>query len=165
MSEVRLSGRRSSRLILGLLLAAGMFFSGRSQESASYVMDRLTMTSSAADSASASFEISVTFAQEGPAQSVSFCNSGFMAGAGFWSILGVSPVPVRLRVNPDAVDPTAVALSWSGAAPSFEVYRAEAPDSVVQPTNLQTVASSCSALDGPPPGAPIVFYLIRPVGI
>jgi hypothetical protein len=133
------------------------------QSSASFVMDRVTVTSAAEPSASASFSMALTFAQEGPVGSISRCNDSFVQNTGFWSILGETPVPVILRVARDGSDPTLPALSWSGSSSEFTLYRAVMAQGVVDPLNSVLVTATCAAIDTPPPAA-VVFYLVEPTG-
>lgn len=135
-----------------------------SPTSASFTMERITISGAARASASASFEIQVTFAQEGPVGAVSFCNGGYGQGTGFWSVLGMPLVPVRLQVFHDDVDPETLQLRWSGSSPSFEIYRALLPSSVIDPAHLAATTSACEAFDMPPVEPDFVYYLIKPIG-
>jgi hypothetical protein len=127
-------------------------------------MDRITIAGGAAMSASASYDSSITFSQEGPAGSVSFCNNGFGQGTGFWSVRGMSPVPVRLQVAHDPLDADTLDLRWSGASPTFELYRAVLPSNVLDPAHLTATTTDCATLDTPPTEPDFIYYLIKPVG-
>ena len=125
-------------------------------------MDRVTITAAAARLASTSFDLNVTLAQEGPVGSVSFCNNGFLVSTGFWSFLGNYPPPVGLSVRLNEFDPDSIDLTWSGSAASFDVYRAEAPESIVDVLNLLTTAGECAAKDTPPGDRQVLYYLVVP---
>jgi hypothetical protein len=143
-----------------LVLALGVTPSF-AQESPSFVMDRITFSSAAQQATSASFEMSVTFAQEGLVGSASLCNQGYVQNFGFWSVMGYSPIPVMLRAARNTANPFDVDLSWTGSATSFEIYRSTIPNGIIDPPNLAAVTSECSDTDTPP-NAPIVFYLVVP---
>jgi hypothetical protein len=132
------------------------------QESDSFVMERITVASTADRAFSASYEMALTFAQEGPVGSVSVCNAGPRQTAGYWSLLGDTPTPVFLDVSRDPGDPSAVALSWSGSAGVFEVFRAAAPHTVATPPNSLTLTPSCGVSDAPPAGNRITYYVVVP---
>ncbi len=133
------------------------------QESANYVMDRITIGAAAQPSSSTSFDTSVTFGQEGPVGSASYCNQGFVQNTGFWSIQGYSPVPVVLRAARGVVDPSDVDLNWTGSTSSFEVCRSAFPNDVLDPLNLATITPECVVTDSPP-SVTIVYYLAVPIG-
>ena len=152
------------RLIqIAVLLAAAVATPGFAQESASYVMDRVTMSAAAQRASSTNFDISVTFGQEGPVGSASLCNQGYVQNFGFWSVQGYSPVPLVLRATRNTADSSDVDLIWTGSASSFEVYRSTAPSGIIDPPNLAAVTPACSATDSPPT-ATIVYYLVVPAG-
>lgn len=133
-----------------------------SPESASFVMDRVTVAGAAAIPSSASYELSVTFGQEGPSGALSFCNVGFDQHLGFWSMLGARSVPLVLRAARDPQNASRVLLDWTGTASSFDVFRGVAPQTVIDPGNLALTTPACSAADTPPGGDDLVFYLIEP---
>jgi len=133
------------------------------QSSTNFRMDRITVASGAEPIASANFAMSVTFAQEGPVGSVSRCNDGLLQTAGFWSMSGHTPVPVRLHVGRAASDPSLPELSWSGSSPEFTLYRSVIPQGVVNPLNQTLVTTGCSTIDTPPPAA-VIYYVVQPGG-
>lgn len=157
--------RGFSSLLLGLAVA-GVIGPGEaaSPSSASYTMERVTVAGGAASSGAAFYDTRVTFAQEGPAGSVSVCNDGLGQGTGFWSVMGLAAVPVHLQVARDPLDPESVVLKWSGSSPSFEMYRAWLPFNVLDPVHLTTTTTDCELTDLPPQGPDIVYYLITPAG-
>ena len=132
-----------------------------SQESASYVMNRVTVSSTADFVFSPSFEMAVTFAQEGPVGSVSVCNDGAFQSTGFWSIVGDPPASIVLDVFPDP--PGSVDLAWTGSAQLFEILRGELADTVPAPANSLATTSLCAASDTPPGGV-IFYYLVVSAG-
>ena len=136
---------------------------GLAQESANYVMERITIAAAAQQSSSPSFDMNVTFGQEGPGGSASSCNQSFVQNTGFWSIQGYSPVPVVLRAARSVVDPSDVDLTWTGSTSSFEVYRSAFPNDVLDPLNLATITPECAVTDSPPT-VTIVYYLVVPIG-
>jgi hypothetical protein len=149
-------------ILVGCLLAGPVTVPA--QQSASYVMDRVTATASAHRLSSASFDLSVTVAQEGPVGSVSFCNGGFLQSTGFWSVLGEHPAPVKLRVAWSTSYGAEIELTWSGSAPSFDVYRSDAPESIVNGANLTATTTGCETTDTPPAEPSILYYLVVPGG-
>ncbi len=148
------------------MVALSLFFSAPSaafsQESSSFVMERLTVVSGAAGASSATFDMILTFGEEGPTGSASFCNDGFQASLGFWSVLGESPAPSLLMVDHTAGDPQSVDLTWSGSASSFDVLRSEVAAQIQDPPSLQFNTTQCEATDAPPPTQDILYYRIRP---
>ena len=94
--------------------------------------------------------------------SVSFCNQGPLLTAGFWSLLGDTPVPVFLDVSLDPGSSSKVQLSWSGSASIFEVFRAAAPHAVPTPDNTLMLTSTCGAADSPPESNVITYSVIVP---
>ncbi len=104
----------------------------------------------------------MTIGQDSPAGASSFCNTGFIASIGFWSVLGDLPVPIWLQVAKNPADPSAVELSWSGAHDAFEVYRAVSAQNVLDPTNLFTQTSSCAVSDDRALASNIIFYNVIP---
>ncbi len=155
--------RRVRRLFAVAMVCAMATLCVPAQESTGYVMDRVTITSTADVALSASFQVAVTFGQQGPVGSVSICNAGAFQSTGFWSIIGDPPVPIFLDVLKDMVDPSSVDLSWTGAAPLFEIFRGEMADSVPAPANSVLTTSLCVGSDSPPAGA-IFYYLVLPAG-
>lgn len=133
------------------------------QESASFVMDRVTVSATASHAASAGFDMALTFGQEVPVGSASLCNVGFLQTLGFWSVLGTQDAPIRLLVD-HATDPAEVELQWTGSSDSFTVYRSDLPDTVVEPPNVALITPACAATDAPPVAVDIVYYLVLPTG-
>ncbi len=135
---------------------------GLAQESANYRMERVTIGAAAQRVSSSTFDMSATFAQQGPVGAASLCNQGFVQNTGFWSILGYSPAPVVLRAARSVVDPADVDLTWTGSASSFELYRSVFPNDVVDPPNLAAITAECGVTDSPPT-VTIVYYLVVPI--
>ncbi len=148
---------------LGLLFLASAVPMASAQESASFRLERITFAAGAEPVSSANYATTITIAQEGPVGSVSRCNDGFLQSTGFWSVLGESPAPVWLTVDKNDVDPTQVDLVWSGSSSQFDVYSAQAADSLPEPYNLLLTTSDCAVTDAPP-SAPITYYLVLPTG-
>ena len=89
--------------------------------SASFSIERMTLSAGAEASSSASFVLTPTINQElvvGTSAS-----PGFVIQSGFWSFLGSGLVPVVLSVEP-GVAPDEVNLSWSGNNAPYEVFQA-----------------------------------------
>jgi cysteine-rich repeat protein len=57
--------------------------------------------------------------------------------------------------------PGQVTLRWAGTGPVFEIYRADAPATVLDPANRLGVTAGLEWLDDPP-DAPILYYLVVP---
>jgi hypothetical protein len=142
-----------------VLLCAGV---AGAQESASFVNERLEISATTTAASSASFETTLTLAQLSPVGSVSRCNDGFVGTLGFWSLLGHTDVPVRLRVGVGVPDPLTVNLDWSGADPLFRVYRGFAPVDLADPLHLHLETPLCSASDGMADESDLIFYLVTP---
>ena len=156
--------RRASILwIVFPFLAIFMATSTSAQESANFKLERMTLAATSGPATSANYATTITFAQEGPAGSLSRCNDGFLQSTGFWSVLGESPVPVRLTLGRNAADRTHPDLVWSGSSSEFTVYRATVPMSIIDPFNELVVTSLCATTDAPPPAA-TTFYLVSPTG-
>jgi hypothetical protein len=68
-----------------------------------------------------------------------------------------------LFVTRDSADTTAVVLIWTGSSQQFEVYRADAAASLLEPFNLIQTVSTCTAADVTPAG-PAFFYNVVPTG-
>jgi hypothetical protein len=149
---------------LGLLLQVFAVPSTWAQQSPSFSNERITFSAGAQPLSSANYSTTITFAQEGPVGSASRCNNGLLQSTGFWSVLGETPVPVRLSLHKNGVDPVQVDLDWSGSSSQFTVYRAVFPAALVDPFNVLLTTSLCTLTDAPPPTS-ITFYLVRPTGI
>ena len=133
------------------------------QESPSFVMTRVTLAATGSTAASPSFEMRVTLGQAVPVGAVSRCNDGYHQSAGFWSVLGDLPVPTFLLVDKDPENPGGVILSWSGSASQFDLYRASAAPSVLDPINFVVSAFGC-AISDLPPSTPRTYYQVVPSG-
>ena len=133
------------------------------QESSSFEMPRVTISPAAGVASSSSFDMRVSFGEEGPVGAASFCNAGFVQAVGFWSITGNVTAPIRLLASRDPVDPSTIELSWTGAFSSFEVYRSDLATDVLDPVHLNLTTVECSATDVPPSEPDIHFYLVRGV--
>jgi hypothetical protein len=134
----------------------------RSQESPSFVMDRVTVSAIAARTSSARFDLAVTFAQEVPVGGASFCNAGFVADLGFWSLLGGGRAPILLTVDHSPMAPEDVDLRWTGSAETFGVYRSSMPEDIALPSSLTRTTSECSAPDSPPVEPAVIYYIVIP---
>ena len=152
--------RRNLLVTLLLLAWAG---AASAQESASFVMTRVTLAATGSTAASPSFEMRVTLGQAVPVGAVSRCNDGYHQSAGFWSVLGDLPVPTLLLVNKDPGDPSGVVLSWTGTASQFDLYRSSAAVSVLDPINFVVSAFGCAISDFPP-NTPRTYYQVVPSG-
>jgi len=135
----------------------------RSQESATYSMKRLTVSSGAGQAASARFDVVLTLGQTEPAGSVSFCNSGYGATLGFWSGKGETPVPDVLSLAWIPSNPGRLDLTWSGRAASFEIYRSASASALFAPVSLITTTTACTWSDDEPMSGSIYYYGVIPV--
>ncbi len=131
----------------GLMVAAGWGMPASAQESASFVLERLTIAGASQTIASARYETTMTVGQESPAGAASICNVSLTASLGFWSVQGELPVPVILTVMRNPVDPQAIDLTWTGNTPTFQVFRDYTPQNLVSLANLERVTALCSATD------------------
>ena len=96
--------------------------------------------------------------------SVSTCNDGFFQSTGFWTVLGNRSVPIYLSVIQVAGSPEEVGLSWSGSADSFDVYRSENRDDVLDPIHLEQSLTACFTSDAPPVVPGVFYYLVVEAG-
>lgn len=145
-------------LILGaLLLAVG---GAAGQESTNYDLERLTVTAGAGHASSARFDADITVGQTVPAGAASFCNNGFAVTLGFWSVLGETATSNLLFVNWSQVIADQIDLTWSGATPTFEVYRGASIETLIDPTNLHDITTTCSSTDDLPLPGDIVYYRV-----
>jgi hypothetical protein len=153
-------------LIAGLTLFTliTILSSALAQESETFVMDLVTVTSMASRAASPRFDMAVTLGQEVPVGGASLCNTGFVANLGFWSVLGPFDTPIVLQVEHGATHPANVELQWSGSSGFFTLYRSDLPDSVVAPPNVALTTPECAATDAPPEEVDLVYYLVLPTG-
>ena len=53
-------------------------------------------------------------------------------------------------------------LLWTGAADTFQVYRAFTPEDILDPANLYTESASCDSMDGNASQSNIIFYKVVP---
>jgi hypothetical protein len=152
---------RLSRCLIvaaGLLAAAGWSAPATAQESASFILERLTIAGASQTIASARYETTMTVGQESPAGAASICNVSLTTSLGFWSVQGDLPVPVVLTVTRNPGDPQAVDLTWSGNAPTFQVFRDYTPQNLVSLANLERVTALCSATDALAFQSNVVYY-------
>lgn len=133
------------------------------QESASFVMGRVTLAATGTVSASPSFVMRLTLGQAGPVGAVSRCNDGYHQSAGFWSVLGDRPVPTLLLVTKDPGNPGGVFLNWTGSASQFDLYRSSAAGSLLDPESLVGSVFGCTRADLPP-DTPRTYYQVIPSG-
>lgn len=117
------------------------------QSSTHYSMKRVGTSAGAVAMTSTNYSNRASVGQESPVGSASFCNVGSRTSTGFWSVLGVGAVPIVLTGRRNASDPLDVDLSWSGADPIYQVYRAFTPADIFNPANLEGETSSCSTTD------------------
>ena len=134
------------------------------QESASFSLDGVTVTAGATDAASQRFSLAVTVAELEPSGAASFCNAGFGLVLGAAPFTPELPVPNHLIVLRNAVDPAHVDLSWSGTAPSYDVYRSTSSSSLTSAANYLTTSTGCLVVDTDPFTGPIVYYTVVPAG-
>ena len=132
------------------------------QESSTFVMERISVAVGATKSTSASFENTAVVAQESPSGANSFCNTGFVNSLGYWSVLGDLPVPIRLTVGINELDPGSLDLSWTGVDDVFQVYRAFTPEDILNPANLYQETMVCAAMDNNAFQSDIIFYKVVP---
>lgn len=152
--------RRILAALTGLVVAGTSTCPTLAQESASFRMERVTTSATAATASSTSFGMDVTFGQEVPVGSASRCNLGFVQNLGFWSVLGRSDSNIRLTVTHGAT-PAEVALEWTGSSDAFTVYRSDLPGMIAAPANVALTTTECAAADLPPE-APIAYYVVLP---
>ena len=151
-----------SAVFLFVLVIAGT--RALAQESASFVMDRFTVSATASRAASARWDMAITLGQEVPVGGASLCNVGFVQNLGFWSALGYSDAPILLQVDHGSGGPGEVDLQWTGSSDSFTLYRSDLPDGVVGPPNIALTTPTCFATDAPPEELDFIYYLVLPTG-
>ena len=130
-------------LILAILCVAVGNGSALAQQSASFMMERVSATAVGDTASSATFTTTVVLGEASPVGAASFCNSGFVNSVGFWSVLGDLPVPIHLRLGKDLSSPGVIEMSWSGSADLFEVFRSSTPVGVVHPLNSVSQTGVC----------------------
>jgi hypothetical protein len=154
--HMRLPGSIAATCILLHAAATGLVVA---QESTTFSVDRTTVTSAGQSVASPSFATTVIAGQVSPSGAASFCNAGYTASFGFFSIFGDLSVPIVLQVNGNEVDPSNVELEWTGTASAFRVYRSLTPHDVLDPSHLSQQTSLCNGSDSVG-SDPIVFYMV-----
>ena len=158
--------RNQSLLVATMALSTGLAFAASDVEpvaratSENYVLERLTVSALSGHSSSPGFDSTVTTTELGGAAGV--CPSGMVTTLGFWSILGVQPVPVFLDVEKHGGSPTDVDLSWTGHGAGFDLYRSPVPMNLESPSNLLTTTAQCALTDTTAAGSPILFYSVAP---
>jgi len=152
--------RTGVRLSLGVL-AAALLTPLFAQSSAHFFMKRVSLNAGAGAMASTNYSNSLSTGQS-LVGSASFCNAGSRTTAGFWSVLGVAPVPLILTGRRNVADPFEVDLSWSGVDTVYQLYRAFTPTDVLNPGNLDRETSSCNATDKLAFQSDIIFYSVIP---
>ncbi len=148
---------RSKAAFRALLLAWAVSMTPAvGQQSTGYSMDRVAVTAVAGTSSSSAFQTSVVI---GPTVgATSFCNFGFSTGLGFWSVVGVLPIPVELWVG-KTTGPIETELIWCGSTGQFEVFRSASPIDVVDPVNLYALTPECGTVD-PDPDSTFFYKVI-----
>ena len=149
--------------LVSLAVAATIGTDGAAaQESPNFVMKRVSLAGGAARLASADFEASLVVGQESPQGGSSLCNFGYTNSAGFWSVLGDLPTPIRLDIVHDDTNPDDIDLLWTGSVSVFQVHRDFSPESVVAPGNLYTETMECSLLEDDTIAADVIYYRVVP---
>ena len=150
------------RILIVLMMSVSWVRAAFAQSSATFAMKRLSIIAGSAIMTSAHFSTDMVGPQESPVGGASFCNVGSRTGLGFWSVLGRISVPIVLTARRSTVDPLDIDLSWSGAEPAFQVYRAFTPADVLNPGNLDRETSVCSATDTLASQSDLMFYNVIP---
>ena len=132
------------------------------QSSTNYRMQRVVFTGGAAAASSANFETSVILTPDTRIGAASTCNTGFRISLGFTAFAEALPVPIDLSVRHSLSDPRDVELTWTGADPAFQVYRASSPSELSSILNLYEETDRCGFRDTYAHQEPIVFYLVLP---
>jgi len=140
---MRVITHRLSAVIL-LILSVPMY-AAMTQESDSYRIERLAITSMAAHSASPSFQSATTAVLVHGVSGV--CPQGVSTALGFWSSFEPSAVPIVLRLGKDTTNPSRTELEWTGQASQFNLFRSALPQDVTVPGNLLLATGQCSASD------------------
>ncbi len=137
----------SNRIAIALTIVGALLWAvpspaahaaGPGSTSASYAIQRSSLSAGAEASASTSFVLTPTIGQElviGTSAS-----PRFVIQSGFWSWIGSGLVPVLLSVD-RGIDPEAVDLSWSGTNDPYEVFQATNCDAVFGAPLTTTVAN------------------------
>ena len=163
-SRFRFALRVGSIALVSILMHWEGSRPARAQESADFKMQRVSVTaaSQTAAAASSDYRTTVVLGDSSLVGAASSCNAGFRTSMGFWSVLGDLHVPIRLLLDQSPTERGSVALSWSGADPGYEVYRATSPVGIVDPANLDAVTSSCASEDNRTDSARLIFYQVVP---
>ena len=148
------------RMFCGVSLLIVLVTPAAAQSSAHYSMKRISLVGGSANMASSSFTANAVGSQESPVGGASFCNVGPATGLGFWSVLGHVAVPIVLSAQRDTADPGNVDLFWSGADPTYQLYRAYTPSGIFNPANLEAETSSCSTTDPLALQSSLIFYSV-----
>jgi len=156
-TAIRLAGATAGVL---LICAPGP---ATAQQSARFVVERITLASATGAPASARFVSVAVVAQSEVSGAASRCNDGFASAFGFWSVAGRPRVPLRLRLVADAVDTSSVGLEWTGSNPDFGVFRSISPQDVTDPANLLLQTPACQHTDIEAAGPGILFYKVQPL--
>lgn len=159
----RAEGNQMSRSMprivgLGLLCVVIAFLSVSGTTQAEYEMKRVSVTGVADRLASSNYRMSVTSEPLGGAAGT--CPNGSVNSLGFWSVLGPMAVPMRLTVDKNAAYELDVDLSWTGHAPSFEIYRSTSPVNLISPDNLYWTTNYCDDTDENAASSDVLFYKI-----
>lgn len=147
-------------LLAGAVLA-NLQLVAAAQETGIYVMDRMSLATASGRMTSPSYESTTVVGQIGLAGTASSCEDN-VSSFGFWSALGDLPVPIRLNIQRNAVDPGSVDLTWTGASIQFQTYRAFSPQDVLNPMNLYSEPFACAMTDGRAIDSDIIFYKVVP---
>lgn len=134
----------------------------KAQESANFTLKRVTVSSIAEHSGSASFMNTVTGIDIGGSASV--CPTGMAVTTGFWSVKGISSIPVILTAMVNEIEPQDVDLDWTGLGPTFSLYRSENPENIISPANLFGMLSECADTDSTAviSEGVVLFYKVEP---
>lgn len=138
------------------LLAAGAL--ATEATSPSFVLDQATAPAGAGRSESAGYALDGTLGQ--PATTGSSASFNYIVQSGFWGHLGSGIVPVLLRIDRNALDPTHVDLAWSGIDAPFEIYQSAACDDIFGGFLASTGTNSFDNII--PPVAELVCYRVLP---
>lgn len=143
-------------LLLALLFGVG-------SQAYGYEVRRLALASVAGRPADGAIESSLGVIAGGMAGASSRCNLGLRATTGFFSRLGHADVPVVLVLRRDPLNREFPRLEWSGVADRFRVYRADAPEAVLDPSNAVRMVRSCDTTDDQNFGNVPAFYQVVPL--
>ncbi len=146
------------KIAFQVLLLVAVALPVASQDSSNYSMRRVAVSAAAGTVGSPGFGTTIVIGHSSGA--TSFCNFGFNSGLGFWSVLGVLPIPNDLRADKSG-NPVETELSWSGSTGQFEVYRSTSPVDLIDPVNLFAVTGDCTTVDPDPNST--VYYKVMSV--